>query len=128
MNFWQAWQALYNLKLSSRSCLEAATHVQNMKDMLNSILNDLIDKDSGLNSDQLETLRQDRLSKFHVSELPSLNDKTGEVIGSSVKRFFFFIYYNWQSIPSIDHTYYITSVSKYMHFDVLLSVVDCVIN
>ncbi|CAH1444790.1 unnamed protein product [Lactuca virosa] len=51
-----------------------------------------------------------RLSKFHISELPSLNDK--------LEKF----------LDHLDHTYYITYVSIYMNSDVLLNVVDCVIN
>ncbi|CAI9287158.1 unnamed protein product [Lactuca saligna] len=52
------------------TCPEAATHLQDMKDMLISISNDLIDNDNELNSDQLETLRQDRLQlKKQIQQL-----------------------------------------------------------
>ncbi|KAL7599815.1 hypothetical protein Lser_V15G24262 [Lactuca serriola] len=52
------------------TCPEAATHLQDMKDMLISISNDLIDNDSELNSDELEKLRHDRLQlKKQIQQL-----------------------------------------------------------
>ncbi|KAL4588461.1 hypothetical protein LXL04_001352 [Taraxacum kok-saghyz] len=43
------------------NCPEAATHLQDMKDMLISISNDLIDNATEFNSDQIQKLHQDRL-------------------------------------------------------------------
>lgn len=50
---------IHGFKLGT--CPEAATHLQDLKDMLISISNDLIDNVSELDSDQIEKLREDRL-------------------------------------------------------------------
>lgn len=48
-------------------CPEAATHLQEMKDMLILISNELLDNVNELNPEQIEKLRQDRYASCLIS-------------------------------------------------------------
>lgn len=61
--FGTRWKHLYLIPdfIQLASCPEASVHLQELKDMLIGISNDLLDNVSNLNADQIEKLRQDRL-------------------------------------------------------------------
>ena len=46
-------------------CPEASVHLQELKDMLIGISNELIDNITDLESDQIEKLRQERFGQLH---------------------------------------------------------------
>ena len=68
--FSQVWYSLFWKLMQLGLCPEAASHVQEMKDMLIAVSNELLDNATNLSPEQIEKLRQDRFVLIFVISFP----------------------------------------------------------